>query len=385
MQLPDYDGRGIVNLMASLQHGLGGGEHPYAPSTLLPPQRIGAHRQVLLLVIDGLGLNYLRAHPRAANLNRHLAGGITSVFPPTTASAITTFLTGDAPQQHGLTGWHMYFRELGAVLAVLPGRARYGGVGLGEAGIDVARLFGHHPFAERIGVPAYAISPAAIAGSDFNRAHLGRACSIAYQDLDDMVERCIALAQAPGPKYVYAYWPGLDSLGHEAGIWSDAARAHLLALDAAFARLLKARRGTDTLVVACADHGQVDVPEDRRIELDDHPALADCLALPLCGESRAAYCYLKPDRAAAFDDYVATALAGRLASVPAAETISAGWFGRGTPHAALADRVGDRVLVAKEDFAIKDWLAQEARHRMIGAHGGLSDDELWVPLILAEA
>ena len=29
-------------------------------------------------------------------------------------------MTGLAPQAHGLTGWHMYFREIGAVLAVLP-------------------------------------------------------------------------------------------------------------------------------------------------------------------------------------------------------------------------------------------------------------------------
>ena len=37
-----------------------------------------------------------------------------------TATAITTFMTGLAPQQHGLTGWHVYLKELGCVTAVLP-------------------------------------------------------------------------------------------------------------------------------------------------------------------------------------------------------------------------------------------------------------------------
>ena len=103
MQLPDYQGRSIVNLMASLEAGLDGYEHHYPPLNLLPPERVRGHRQVLLFVIDGLGFNYLRAHPEATCLNEHLLGGITSVFPPTTASAIPTFLTGEAPQQHGLT------------------------------------------------------------------------------------------------------------------------------------------------------------------------------------------------------------------------------------------------------------------------------------------
>ncbi|MET0010579.1 MAG: alkaline phosphatase family protein, partial [Candidatus Thiodiazotropha sp. 6PLUC4] len=133
MRLPDYYGGSIVNLMASIQQGLGGQPHPYVQHRLLPSAEITPYRQVLLWVIDGLGLNYLQAHAEAVNLNANLLGGMTSVYPPTTASAITTFLTGEAPQQHGLTGWHVYFRELGAVLAILPGKPRYGGVSLGQA------------------------------------------------------------------------------------------------------------------------------------------------------------------------------------------------------------------------------------------------------------
>jgi hypothetical protein len=384
MQLPDYQGRSIVNLMASLQAGLGGGDHAYEALALLPPDRVRAHRQVLLWVVDGLGLNYLRAHPQATHLNAHLAGGITSVFPPTTATAITTYLTGDAPQQHGLTGWHMYFRELGAVLAVLPGRARYGGVGMGEAGIDAQRLFGPRPFADRVGVAASTVSPAAIAESDFNRAHLGRAQLVAYRDLGDMLGRCGDLLRLPGSRYLYAYWSELDSLGHRFGIWSDLARRHLLEIDRAFGQLLDAIRGTDTLVVLCADHGQIDPRPAHRIVLDDHPALGDCLMLPLCGESRAVYCYLRPGREATFDAYVRQALAGAADCLPSAALIGSGWFGLGDPHPQLASRIGDRVLVMKDDYVLKDWLPQERRHELIGVHGGLSEDELWVPLIVAE-
>ena len=46
-------------------------------------------------------------------LSENLIGSMTSVFPATTASAITTFATGLAPQQHAFTGWFMFLKEIG--------------------------------------------------------------------------------------------------------------------------------------------------------------------------------------------------------------------------------------------------------------------------------
>ncbi len=385
MQLPDYQGGSIVNLMASLQAGLDGRRHDYPPLTRLPPEWVREHRQVLLLVVDGLGLDYLRAHPEAGCLNAHLRGGMTSVFPPTTATAVTTFLTGEAPRQHGLTGWHMYLRELGSVLAILPARPRYGGPGPGETGVDLRRVLHPRPFADHIGVAAYTVSPAFIAESDFNRAHLGGAQAVAYRDLGGMLAHCARLLRSPGRKYVYAYWPDLDSLGHRFGIWSEAARGHLLELDRALESLLNAIRGTDTLVVLCADHGQIDPPAERRIELGDHPVLEDCLVLPLCGEPRTAYCYLRPGTEDRFDDYVRQELDGVLDSLTASTVMESAMFGLGEPHPRLLERIGDRVLVMRDDYVIKDWLPQEQRYEMIGVHGGLSQEELWVPLVVAES
>ncbi|MGD9172160.1 MAG: hypothetical protein PVI97_19240, partial [Candidatus Thiodiazotropha sp.] len=51
-----------------------------------------------------------------------------------------------------------------------------------------------------------------------------------------------------------------------------------------------------------ADQGQVDTGPADRISLDDHPALLEMLSLPLCGEPRAAYCYLQLGCEQAFDD-----------------------------------------------------------------------------------
>jgi hypothetical protein len=383
MLLPDYQGGSIVNLMASIETGFGGEDLSYPSLRLLSPAVVAGKRRVLLLVIDGLGFDYLCAHPEAKRLNRYLVGSMTSVFPSTTTTAITTFLTGEAPQQHGLTGWHMFLRELGSVVAILPGRPRYGGSGIDEAGIDVARMLRSRPFAARLGVATHSLQPDFIAGSAFTRAYLGGAQLHPYQGLDGLVGQGSRLLAAPGDYYVHAYWPQLDSLGHRFGMHSDEARAHLLEIDAAVERLFDAAADNNALLLVTADHGQVDVPLQHQLEIADHPVLEQCLALPLCGEPRAAFCYLRPGSEDVFDDYVHGEFEGRVRSTRPQDSLQSGWFGLGDQHPELARRIGDRVLVAEGDHGLRDWLPHERRFEMIGMHGGLSRSEMLVPLLVA--
>src|SRR5512147_2278497 len=178
--LPDYQGGSLVNLMSSVATALGG-TSPYPPLAALPPGALAGARHLLLLVVDGLGLEYLSGRDGA--LRRHLVGPLTSVFPSTTASAIPTLLTGLAPQQHGLTGWNMYFREVGAVVATLPFRVRTGRHALREAGVTPASLFGLVPLFDRLPLPCHVVSPKQIVHSDFNVALAGHAQRHGYQGL----------------------------------------------------------------------------------------------------------------------------------------------------------------------------------------------------------
>jgi len=68
-----------------------------------------------------------------------------------------------------------------------------------------------------------------------------------------------------------------------------------------------------------------------------------------------------------------------------ADLVARGYFGSGAVNARLADRVGDYTLIARGRFALRDRLPGERRHVQIGVHGGLSDDEMRVPLIVARA
>jgi hypothetical protein len=382
--LPDYSGGSLVNLMRGVADACGAAPLPYAPLAGLDAAALGATRTLVLLVIDGLGYHHLMRRGAGSVLRRHLVGRLTSVFPSTTASAITTFLTGLAPQQHALTGWHLYFREVDRIVAPLPLQPR--APGGAPVALPPERLFAHGNLFDRLSRPSWAVAPASIVHSPFNVFHTGRATRVAYTSVAEMFLALAALARrARAPQFLYAYYPEIDADAHAHGIASEAVAARFAALDAAFGLFLDALAGSDTTVLVSADHGFIDAPAARRIDLARHPRLAAMLARPLCGERRVAYGYVRPGQHERFEAYVRERLAHGVALYPSRTLIAQGWFGPGAPHPELASRIGDYTLVMKDDWTIKDWMPGEQRHRQIGVHAGLSADEMIVPLIVARA
>src|SRR5215212_8356303 len=118
---PDYAGGSLVNLVASVVAARGGEplHEPLRDFSIRPDAT-----NLVLLIIDGLGDNYLQRNGAQSELGRRRRRSLTSVFPSTTASAITTSYTGRTPLEHGLTGWFTYFGQAGCVSAALPFRSR---------------------------------------------------------------------------------------------------------------------------------------------------------------------------------------------------------------------------------------------------------------------
>jgi len=384
--LPDYQDGSIVNLMASLGRAMGAVDaYRYLPLRALEPALLGGRGNVLLMVIDGLGYRYLVDTLPSGTLSRNLRGSLTSVFPSTTATAITTFMTGLAPQQHAVTGWNMYFDEIGTVAAVLPFRVRPTDEPLAQRGLRPETFFDHRAFFDQLPIASFLVSPKRIVDSEFSLAHSGTAQRCGYGSLAqffEVIEYCLRGRGAR--KFVYAYYPELDSVAHEHGVASRNTRELLQRLDDGVGRLLSCLAGLDVTVIVTADHGFVDAPESELVQLDQHPLLAAMLAQPLCGERRAAYCYVRPERDEAFVNYIRNELDEHVALWESRTLIDQGWFGPGDPHPKLASRVGDYVLVMKNRATIKDWMTGERHHSVIGVHGGVSADEMIVPLVLAQ-
>src|SRR5204863_3059186 len=152
---PDYAGGSLVNLVASVVASRGG-------KTLHDPLRDfefpASAKNLVLLIIDGLGDNYLARRRAGSELARCRRAALTSVFPSTTASAITTSYTGRTPLEHGLTGWFVYFGAAGCVAAALPYRSRGDMASLSARGVDAERIYDSPALFASLGVKSIVVT-----------------------------------------------------------------------------------------------------------------------------------------------------------------------------------------------------------------------------------
>src|SRR5262245_51182342 len=183
---PDYSGGGLVNLMASIVAGRGGApRHPLLAS--LSKEEVSRATNVVLLIVDGLGDQYLMRRAAGGELARRRRGAITSVFPPTTASAITTSYTGCTPFEHGLTGWYTYFGAAGCVGAALPFRSRGDNLSLSQRGVTPQSTYIRPSLFSALPVRSIVVTYRSIIDSEYNVRHCEGAERLAYDRLDELV------------------------------------------------------------------------------------------------------------------------------------------------------------------------------------------------------
>ena len=376
---PDYAGGSLVNLVASLVAARGGAPaHQPLRNFSLDPKV----KNLILLIIDGLGDNLLMRRAAGGELASRRKRAITSVFPSTTASAITTSYTGRTPVEHGLTGWFSYFSEAGCVSAPLPFRSRGDYSPLSSRGVKAESIFTVPSLFEDMQTRSIVVTHRDIVDSQYNSVHCKGAERIAYEDVEGLVAGVQRAAKSGDErKFVYAYWPHYDATSHPHGCESPQALRALEIIDAAFGDMVRGLAGTDSVIIATADHGFVDVQPEESLELP--AAFLSQLRFPLCGERRVVYCHVhSPER---FMNEAQAWLGDRGKAIPSSRLVEDGWLGPGKPHPRIAERIGDVTLMMNGRYTVKDWLPGEPRWLHVGNHGGTHEDEMLIPLILEEA
>ncbi len=387
MQIPNYKDNSIVNLMSTILTHFDV-DSPYSNLKLFQPNEIIDDETIVLMIIDGLGYNFLSEKGRDSFLFENLRGKITSVFPTTTAAAMTTFYSGLAPQNHGVPAWFTYLREIGMVSVILPFKTRgFRNFNYEKNKIKPSDIFLFKSLFQHLGHDCYSILPKAIKGSAYSNYVMEGSTQIGYRNLDDFLKKIQSITlrkSVKKKKYILAYWPKFDAISHDSGIQSQAAIDHFRELDkkiASFSSKLKKNDSKIRLIIT-ADHGLIDTTPEHTIWLKDHPKLYETLAIPVCGEPRAPFFYVRPSKTIDFENYIRNHLnhAGEL--IKGETLIEENYFGLFEPNKRLFDRTGDYILLMKDNFILRDQLISETRHELIGNHGGLSDDELYVPLII---
>ncbi len=334
--------------------------------------KLTAKRMVCVILVDGLGYHNLeRRKGHAPNLASQQGAKSYTVFPSTTAAAITSLATGLSPAEHGIIGHVAFDLSLGVSKNLLSGWIDQ----------DEALAWkSQHDLTEHVSenLDIFNVSASEYRETGFTSLTMSRSVFVAA---DSMQDRFIAagelLQDRRNTGVIYLYVQELDQAGHRHG-WQSAEWAALLEqLDQYFEAMVE-RLPADCGIILTADHGQLDSPLESRHELKF--ALPDSLRA-FAGDSRAAYLYLKNENG---EDSVIERLVA--AAVPAkvyrTETlIAAGWFGAEVSEAARK-RLPHLILLANGEHTLfHSDFSKPRSYLMTGHHGGLTEQELAIPLV----
>ncbi len=336
-------------------------------------------RRIAVLLVDGLGYHLLPvaapvapvlADVRAGRLGR--LDELTSCFPSTTPTSLVSLGTGALPGAHGILGFTVNVPGTRRVLTHIDWRADP----------DPATWQPEQTqfeIAAAAGIAASVVSRPEFAGSGLTTAAYRGARYAGAADTEALAE--VMLAELAGPsRLVYGYHPTLDTTAHRYGIDSPQWRAAAGEVDRLVARLVDGLPADAALLVT-ADHGLLDVPPDRRFDLDADRRLRSGVRV-VAGEPRVRYLHT---RRGARDDVLAAwrAVLGDAAAevVSRDEAVAAGWFGP-VPEQHLA-RIGDVVVVCRESYVVLASKHEpETVSKLVAYHGSTTAAETAIPLII---
>lgn len=382
---PNYKNGSIVNLMSSIRMACGAKTSIYEPLADFDLAKL-AQKNIILIIIDGLGYEYLIKNGQGSFLYNHLQRKITSVFPATTAAAMTSYSTGLAPQQHGLTGWFMYLKEVGAIIMPLPFATRAGWMQLELGGIKYQDIYNEKSVFSGLTTTSFSIKHKKYINSKSFLAMNQGAKKLFFTKVNGFFRQINKAVKLNNERrFVMAYWSKLDSLFHQEGTEGVKAEKHFWELDKKISLLAQSVKNRNTIIIVSADHGLMNtIKEDQVIHLKDHPKLAETLILPFSGDSRAVYCYVRPDKVKQFEKYATTNLKKYCVMHKSVNLIKDNYFGLFEPNEKLKDRIGDYTLIMKDNYIMRDSVLGEKRSNFTGHHGGMSKEEMFVPLVVIE-
>ena len=394
-----------MNLAATILD-LCGARGPDDPPPLrgVSPALLEGVRNVVVVLSDGLGSDQLQRLARNGDvpfLERILARAArgeaaqlidaTTIFPSTTAAAITTINTARTPQEHGNIAYFLWLEEFAAVAQMLrwgPAAQRRGSF-FDDPAVD-PRAFAKVPSIHRAirdhGGRSYVVEPEIFRNEAMTRMHAAEATFVGYLLASTMGVRVRELLDGrpedDTPMYIYAYWAGVDTVAHWYGPRGAEHAAEAAGLDRNLVRALGGRDPGDTLVILTADHGHASVDPTRLIDLEADAELRSMLRNPIAGEPRLVF--LHTDRATEVTQYLEQAYPGTFFLIDREEAIAAGLFGRGDPTLARR-RIGEVIALIGGDRAssVVRVDGQVVRHH--GAHGGMTPDEMRIPVLLWRA
>jgi hypothetical protein len=387
--LPDYQKLNVKNILPHI--GTVFGVNPSGQQTF-PKDYLTETKgteKIVLFIFDGLGYNRLLHYIGNHNgiftelTEKGTLKPLTTVFPSTTSTVLTSIFTGLSPAEHQILGYRMFSQKYGLIFNTLDMKPVYGYNAKVELAKDYTNTIKSSlPNFEQNGVKTTVLTKAAIAGSGLSEI-IHRDCRlIPYLLGADMFTQLRKALEHPGHALLLVYYSGVDTLAHKYGPYSDEVTFELATLEHSlwdFVNSLNAETKRKTLMILTADHGVADI--HKSYYLKDHQEVMANLMMPPVGDGRAAFLYTKSNQKNTLKSAFEQNITG-FKLFPSDELISKGAFGTPTDMEGLKEKVGDfTALSISQSLIAYPFFEDDRFHEQLGAHGGMTMEEMIVPFL----
>ena len=403
---PKYDGQSLPNAISTAAQILGvdTGKVPIKKELYKDHLGFEGISKVVTIALDGLGYKmWVEAGRDKGFFGRIAKNGvlmpITTVFPSTTAAAITTMNTGLTPLEHGLPEWVLYMHEIGMIINTLPFSAymseRY--KSLLDLDVDSKILYDGVTLYEKMndaGIHGHTITGRHLAESAYTRLIKRGSTSHPFVYPDDGVIKLRHILESDnGPAYVNFYTENIDSSTHTYGPFTEESRGEISSISSIFKMQLLDRinlkTAKETLVMVTADHGHTSIDPTKMAFMNDDMKLAGFMAsdkggkiLPT-GSPRGVFLHINQSDIDDAQLHLSEKLGGMAKVIKSKDAIKDGLFGNGKPHKRFSDRAGDLIILPRDHEAIWYEHIKGKKPHYLGVHGGMSKNEMLIPLGMA--
>jgi len=388
LNFPRYDGSSIVNFSAAIL------EHFDADI----PQGVNTYSlkdnglslegidKVVVFIIDAVGYyNLIKVLEKKSfkYFDQKDIRILTSVFPSTTATALTSIFTATPPGEHGVLGYLLNVPEYGGLVNMIE-LAPYtqDRDNLTRLGFDPLKYNPNPTIFEllkEVGVRGYHLTSKSFVNTGLTRMHSRGGIARGVHGLGDMFEelRTVLLSEEIA-SVTLVYWGLIDTYGHRYGPNSLSYTSETATVISAIEEFFEDIAERNTAFFITADHGQIETPWEQEIWWSKFDDLFEEMYSMPGGEQRMSYIYsydgekTKRKMERQFGDALEIIEPSGLDEIKL--------FGKPL-NSVFRKRRGELITVSKGNSSLCfKYTGQE--HSLKGRHGGLAKEEMYVPLIL---
>ncbi len=353
---PEYNGNSIYNLACKISESLGVEQE--GKSIDLNFEK----KKTILILMDGFGINYVKK----LNIKNDYKK-ITTVFPSTTSTVLTTLFTAKTPGEHGIIGYTNYTNEIGIVNTM---RYTFSGYDVNDALSSLKNfndIYSVKSYLKESKKKSISILFGRLNKSVFTNSTMGGEY-MTYKYIWDslyQLDKCVSMDY----DFIYLYIPTVDSLAHAYGTYENSV---MEAAEYIFNYVInKVEKYKDKYnILLTADHGHFPVSEN--IIMNERKDILKSLDIMPYGDSRALFLRTRND----IDDLLHF---NDTDVFKKDEILKSGMLGN--VNEKYIGRIGDYLLVPHDGKCyIYQSKINDDYHLLKSHHGGLTEDEQYIPL-----